>query len=147
MLRRSIRFKMNNYDDIIHLPHPVSKTHAPMSMMARAAQFAPFAALTGHNAAIAETARLTEEERSLSEMEQDELNRKMAWLQEHIGEKPLVSITHFVPDSRKAGGSIQQTAGHLKCIDLVEHLIILTDGQSIALRHVMNIMGESCSPL
>lgn len=131
---------MSNYDDIIHLPHPVSKTHPPMSMMARAAQFAPFAALTGHNAAIAETARLTEEEHDLSETEQDELNRKMAWLQEHISEQPAINITHFVPDGRKAGGAFRQTAGHLKRIAPVERLIILTDGQTIALQHTMNIL-------
>lgn len=129
----------DNYEDIINLPHPVSKTHPQMSMMARAAQFAPFAALTGHNAAIEETARLTDSERDLSEVEQGALNQKIAWLQEHIDEHPLITITHFVHDARKAGGAFVQTPGNLKTIDPVDQLLVLTDGHKIPLRGIMEI--------
>lgn len=128
-----------NYEDIINLPHPVSKTHPQMSMMARAAQFAPFAALTGHNAAIEETARLTDSERELSEMEQGGLNQKMAWLQEHIDEHPFITITHFVHDARKAGGAFVQTPGNLKSIDAVDQVLLLKDGTKISLRGILEI--------
>ena len=129
----------DTYEDIIDLPHPVSKTHPQMSMMARAAQFAPFAALTGHNAAIEETARLTDAERALDETERTYLNRKMAWLQEHIDEHPLVCITHFVHDRRKAGGAFVQTPGNLKTIDAVEHLLVMMDGTKVPLQGIMEI--------
>lgn len=130
---------MDNYEDIINLPHPVSKTHPQMSMMARAAQFAPFAALTGHNAAIEETARLTDSERELSEMEQGVLNQKMVWLQEHINEHPFITITHFVHDARKAGGTFVQTPGNLKSIDTIEQVLVLTDGTKVPLRGIMEV--------
>lgn len=130
---------MDNYEDIINLPHPVSKTHPQMSMMARAAQFAPFAALTGHNAAIEETARLTDSERELSEMEQRALNEKMAWLQQHIDEHPSVTITHFVRDVRKAGGAFIQTPGRLKSVDTIGQFLTLTDGTTLPLRGIMEI--------
>lgn len=133
--------KKGNYEDILNLPHPDPKTHPRMSMMARAAQFAPFAALTGHNAAIDETARLTESEPVLDEMEQGDLNRKIRWLQEHIEEHPFVRLTHFVPDSRKAGGSFAQTSANLKDIDIVEQEVKLTNGDRIALQ---SILGVDC---
>lgn len=132
----------DNYEDIINLPHPVSKTHPQMSMMARAAQFAPFAALTGHNAAIEETARLTDAERELGELEQGVLNQKMAWLQEHIDEHPQIIITHFVHDARKAGGTFVQTHGNLKSVDTVDQVVVLTDGTKVALNGIMEIEIE-----
>lgn len=110
-----------------------------MLMMARAAQFAPFAALTGHNAAIEETARLTDSERELSEMEQRALNEKMTWLQQHIDEHPSVTITHFVQDVRKAGGAFIQTPGRLKSVDTIGQLLTLTDGTTLPLRGIMEI--------
>lgn len=130
---------MDNYEDIINLPHPVSKTHPQMSMMARAAQFAPFAALTGHNAAIEETARLTDSERELGEMEQGALNMTMAWLKEHVDDHPFINITHFVHDARKAGGVFVQTSGNLKCIDTLSQEIIMTDGTKVPFRGIMEI--------
>ena len=83
------------YDDIIDLPHHVSERHPQMSMYNRAAQFAPFAALTGHKAAITEAARLTEAEQELSESDAEVLNRKLAYLQS-LDEKPTISVTYFV---------------------------------------------------
>ena len=93
----------SDYSDIIHLPHHVSKTHPQMSMHDRAAQFSPFAALTGYDSAILETARLTEEKITLNEDMQELLDIKFQQLLEHLSEKPLISITFFCPDKRKQG--------------------------------------------
>ncbi len=101
------------YDDIINLPHHVSERHPQMSMYNRAAQFAPFAALTGHDSAITEAARLTEAEEELSESDAEVLNRKLAYLQS-LDEKPTISVTYFVPDDKKEGGSYH-TYGDRDC--------------------------------
>ena len=93
--------KNNSYDDIINLPHPVSKKHPQMPLWDRAAQFAPFAALTGHEAAIKETARLTDERLELSEEAITQLNEKINIIRNNIGIEQKVSITYFVPDSKK----------------------------------------------
>ena len=95
---------MSEYDDIIHLPHHVSRIHPQMSMEDRAAQFSPFAALTGYDAAIVETARLTAQRVELDEYERQALNKKLQFISEHLNEHPKVSITCFVPDARKEGG-------------------------------------------
>ena len=100
------------YDDIIDLPHHVSERHPQMSMYNRAAQFAPFAALTGHNAAITEAARLTEAEQELSESDAEVL----AYLQS-LDEKPTISVTYFVPDDKKEGGSYHTATGIVKSVE------------------------------
>lgn len=87
----------SDYSDIIHLPHHISKTHPQMSMHDRAAQFSPFAALTGYDSAILETARLTEEKITLNEDLQELLDIQFQQLLEHLSEKPLISITFFLP--------------------------------------------------
>ncbi len=97
--------KNNSYDDIINLPHPVSKNHPQMPLRDRAAQFAPFAALTGHDAAIKETARLTDERLELSEEAIAQLNERINIIRNNIGIEQKVSITYFIPDAKKAGGS------------------------------------------
>lgn len=107
-----------------------------MSMENRAAQFAPFAALTGHDAAIVETARFTSEKPELSTVELDKLSRRLVYA---IEKDAVVRITYFQPDSIKQGGSYCQTEGKVKKIDKVDGLIILCDKQSIPLGHVMNI--------
>ncbi len=107
-----------------------------MSMANRAAQFAPFAALTGHDAAIVETARFTSEKPELSTVELDKLSRRLVYA---IEKDAVVRITYFQPDSIKQGGSYCQTEGKVKKIDKVDGLIILCDKQSIPLGHVMNI--------
>src|ERR1035437_4752031 len=96
---------MDPYDDIIHLPHHISTTHPHMSAYDRAAQFAPFAALTGHDAAIAETARLTERRVELDEYSKADLNQRLCIIQDRMDEQPEVSITYFQPDQRKTGGA------------------------------------------
>ena len=94
---------MPAYDDIIHLPHHVSQNHPQMSMHDRAAQFAPFAALTGYEAAVRETARLTAEKRELDAQEAEELNRRLTELAARLPDHPEVTVEYFVPDDRKAG--------------------------------------------
>lgn len=126
----------NPYEDIIHLPHPTSKNHPRMSIQERAAQFSPFAALTGHAAAIAETARLTDRKIELDEDTRAELDRRQAILLEHISEQPEVTVTWFRPDEKKDGGAYLTTTGRLKKIDQVERVLVLTDGARIPLDDV-----------
>ena len=96
---------MSVCDDIIHLPHHVSQNHPQMPLRDRAAQFAPFAALTGYEAAVGETARLTAERRELDAQEAAELNRRLTDLAARLKDRPEVTIEYFVPDERKAGGA------------------------------------------
>ena len=124
------------YDDIIDLPHHVSKSHPQMSMYNRAAQFAPFAALTGHDAAITEAARLTDAELELSESDAEVLNRKLAYLQS-LDEKPTISVTYFVPDDRKKGGSYHTTSGIPD-----EGVLQFEDGTGISICRIRGIEGE-----
>jgi len=130
---------MNEYDDIINLPHHVSKVHPKMSMMNRAAQFAPFAALTGHSAAIEETARLTDEQHELADEDSDALNQKMAYLRETINEHPIITITYFEPDRKKAGGMYKSIEGQLKNIDDYNQSIVLKSGEVIFLKSILDI--------
>lgn len=129
----------DSYDDIINLPHHVSKSHAQMSMMNRAAQFAPFAALTGHSAAIEETARLTDEQHELADEDSDALNQKMAYLRETINEHPIITITYFEPDRKKAGGMYKSIEGQLKNIDDYNQSIVLKSGEVIFLKSILDI--------
>ena len=128
-----------DYNDIIHLPHHVSKCHPQMSMEARAAQFAPFSALTGYSSALRETARLTNEQISLDENSIEELNRQMMTLQSKLEESPLVSITYYQPDKKKKGGSYQLAEGKLKTIDESKQHIHLDDGTCIAFQTILEI--------
>jgi hypothetical protein len=130
---------MNEYDDIINLPHHVSSRHPQMSMMNRAAQFAPFAALTGHAAAIEETARLTDEQHELADEGNEILNQKMAFLRENLHEHPLVTITYFEPDKKKAGGAYKTIEGQLQNIDDYNQSIVLKSGEVIPLKSVLDL--------
>ena len=114
------------YEDIVTLPHHVSGRHTPMPMIKRAAQFAPFAALTGHEDAVAETARLTEDRIVLTEDAAQELNREIT---DALAGGLEIRIVHFVPDEKKAGGSYRETAGKIRKIEMGE--IVLEDGQRI----------------
>ena len=128
--------KNNSYDDIINLPHPVSKNHPQMPLRDRVAQFAPFAALTGHDAAIKETARLTDERLELSEEVIAQLNEKINIIRNNIGIEQNVSITYFIPDEKKAGGS------YVKKVDEYEHTIIMTDQTVIPIEQISDIKCE-----
>ena len=131
---------MAEYDDIINLPHPVSKIHPRMSLWNRAAQFAPFAALTGYDAAIDETARLTDVQKDLGEYEQELLNRKMSMLLEHIAENPTATLVYFEPDKYKSGGAYRTLTCQLKSLNEAEHVLVTTDGQKIPLAGIVEIL-------
>lgn len=129
----------DRYDDIIHLPHHFSKTRPQMSMMDRAAQFSPFAALTGYDAAIKETGRLTDEKIELGEETKAVLDRKQRYLSDMISVQPEITVTYFLPDERKSGGTYLSVTGKLKRIDEYERMMILTDGKKIPLDDIMDI--------
>ena len=114
------------YEDIVNLPHHVSGRHASMPLIKRAAQFAPFAALTGYDDAIAETARLTDDRIVVTEDAARELNRRITYALEYGLE---LRIVHFIPDERKAGGSYRETTGKIRKIEM--GIIVLEDGQRI----------------
>lgn len=125
------------YDDIINLPHPVSQRHPQMPLADRAAQFSPFAALTGLDAALQETARLTDQRITLDEYEQAELDKTLQALREAAPQHPAVQITYFQPDMRKAGGQYVTSVGHVKRIAEYEQQLILTEGTSIPLAEII----------
>lgn len=129
----------HQYDDIIGLPHHVSGKRAGMSRTDRGAQFSPFAALTGFDAAIEETARLTESRVELSESEQEILNEKIRRIQEDLPRQPEIALTFFRPDSRKQGGAYVRVTGRVKKIDLYCRMVRLTDGTGIPLDEIIQI--------
>ena len=131
-----------NYDDIIALPHPEPRTHPRMSLHDRAAQFSPFAALTGHSAAIAETGRLTASRITLDESEIARVDAALQRLRELLPQAPAVSITYFVPDERKAGGSYQTVTGVVRRIDTVNSVLLLTDRREIPIADIFDITIE-----
>ncbi len=134
--------KMNdeyNYDDMINLPHPVSKKHPQMPLYDRAAQFSPFAALTGHEEAIRETARQTEAWVDLDEDRKEELNEKMQEIVEHLNEAPEVTLTYFKEDEKKEGGSYVTVTGRIKKWREYEQQLVLEDGTVVALEKVFGI--------
>ena len=130
------------YDDILHLPHPTSVKHPRMPIFERAAIFSPFAALTGHAGAIAETARLTDQKMELDEDTKAELDRRQAVLLEHISEQPEITVTWFQPDERKDGGAYLTATGRLKKLDEIQRVLVLTDGTEISLDDVAGIESD-----
>ena len=140
--------RMNNrYNEIINLPHHVSKTRPQMPMSDRAAQFAPFAALTGYDAAIKETGRLTDERIELDEESLTALNVRYQMLTDALEKRPEVRITYFKPDERKAGGAYVTTVGEVRKIDDFEQTIIMQDGTRIPMDDVLSLEGELFSVL
>ena len=135
------------YDEIMGLPHHVSKTRPQMPMSDRAAQFAPFAALTGYDAAIKETGRLTDERIELDLEALSALDMKYQLLMEALDEAPEVTITYFQPDERKAGGKYVSAVGAVKKIDDFERRITMQDGAKIPMDDVLSIEGELFSVL
>ena len=131
---------MNNYDDIINLPHHISAKHPRLSKEQRAAQFAPFAALTGYGDAIKETARITEDRIELDEEEKKKIDNKILELKNKITEKPKVTITFFVPDTKKSGGEYVTIIGNLKRIDEYNKLLILEDKKKISIEDIIEIL-------
>lgn len=129
----------NPYDDIIELPHHVSTSHPHMEIIDRAAQFLPFAALTGHEAAIKETARLTNKRIELDENRKEVLNEKLMLVVERIDEQPVLSITYFEPDDKKDGGSYITVEGVVKKYDGYESQLVLLDGTQILIDDIIEI--------
>lgn len=131
------------YDDIIRLPHPTSAKHPRMPLADRAAQFSPFAALSGHSAALAETARLTDRQIELSDDDKAVLDQKQRILLEHIKEHPEISVTWFRPDEKKDGGQYITTTGRLKRIDEFNQVLLLAGDIKIPLIYVVDLSSET----
>ena len=127
------------YEDIVNLPHHVSDTHPRMSRHDRAGQFSPFAALTGHDAAVRETARLTDSRIETAEDRRYELDLKLQLLRPLLASRPEVTVTYFVPDSRKAGGAYRTVNGALRRLDTLKRIITLADGTEIPMDDVLDI--------
>ena len=132
----------DNYNDIIHLDRPVSKNHPQMPLESRAAQFAPFAALTGYDAAIQEAARLTDQQILMDEYHQQVLNDKYHQLLEQMSQQPTVTIYYFEVDTKKSGGAYQSVTGTVKSIDEYNQQLLMTDGQRIAFMTIMDMFFE-----
>ena len=130
------------YEDIINLPYHVSKTRPQMSMLDRAAQFSPFAALTGYDAAIKETGRLTDEKIELDEESLNILNMKFQVLVDSLADEPEVTFTYFKPDERKAGGAYIEVTGKVKKVDDFERVIVMQNGTKMPMDDILNIEGE-----
>ena len=127
------------YEDIIHLPHHVSSKRLQMSMADRAAQFSPFAALTGYDDAIQETGRLTEQKIELDEETLEKLDERFQILQEHLCEQLEVRFTYFKPDERKEGGTYLTVSGVVRKIKLYEREILLQDGTIIPVDDILKM--------
>lgn len=132
----------DNYDDIINLPHHVSVVHKPMSLQSRAAQFAPFAALTGYDEAIVEAARVTDVQVCLDENARELLDRKVAVLRDHIDCRPQLTVTYFVADSKKDGGHYCTLTGTLTKVDDLKRVLVLDSHIVIPLQDVLDVSSS-----
>jgi hypothetical protein len=130
------------YDDIINLPHHVSTTRPHMTAIDRAAQFSPFAALAGYDAAINETARLTDEKLELDDCMKDALSVRLQAIADRIEEHPEIAITYFQPDAKKNGGSYVTAISTVKKIDEYERVVVMTDGTAIPIDEIISIDGQ-----
>ena len=130
---------MGKYDDIINLPHFVSKKRPQMSLYQRSAQFAPFAALVGYDEAIEETARLVDKRIELSDEEIEKLNIKLQKIIENINNKPSISVTYFIPDTYKNGGKYVTITGILNKIKEYPYTLILEDNSEINVEDIFDI--------
>ena len=132
---------MGKYDDIINLKRPVSK-HPKMSLYQRAAQFAPYAALTGYEGQVKETARLTDRRIDIDDGLREILNNKLNYIVDKIHDNPLVSITYFVEDKKKDGGKYKTKEGTIKRIDVVNQEVIFTDKIKIYMKDILSISSD-----
>lgn len=133
----------NPYEDMLELSHPVSKIHPQMPRRDRAAQFAPFAALTGYEEAVREAARFTEEKMILDEDSKEQLDWKLRCLQEKVKEKPTITVTYFMKDEKKKGGKYVTVTGVLKKIDSYTHQFVLESGEEIPLEDIVSLEFEN----
>jgi len=137
----------SRYDDIIHLPHPISPRHPRMSVRSRAAQFAPFAALSGYGDAIDETGRLTDRQILPDESEVSSLERRLQLLWENLAAQPRAIFTYFRPDERKSGGAYFTVEGTVKKIDPIEKAVTLQRGTVIPMEDLLSVESELFSLL
>ena len=131
-----------SYDDIISLPHHVSTTRPHMSTIDRAAQFSPFAALTGYDAAVKETARLTDERVELDEYMRDALSDRLQIIADRLKECPEIEITYFQPDVKKNGGAYVTAISAVKKIDEYKRIVVMTDGTAIPIDEIISLDGQ-----
>lgn len=129
----------DRYNDIINLPHYQSKKRPHMSTYDRAAQFSPFSALTGHDEAIKETARLTDKKTELDETAKTILNEKFTFIMEHIYDQPEITVTYFIPDSLKSGGMYVDYTGKVKKYDYLNRVLYFTDNTEIKVDDIIEI--------
>lgn len=132
----------NEYEDIIDLPHHTSKKHPRMSLEARSAQFAPFAALTGYDEVLIETARLTNERIEIDETIKVIIDSKLQIIKEHIKEMPLITFMYFVPDTKKDGGKYVTITGNVKKIEEYRNVLVLDNKIEIPIDEIIDINGE-----
>ena len=135
------------YVDIINMPHHTSQTRPRMSMINRAAQFSPFAALTGYDAAVKETARLTDNQIELDECAKEMLSDKLQIITEHLDDMPQITFIYFEPDKKKSGGAYCSVTGKVKEIDEYERIVKLMDGTKIPIQHICGIESDLFSEL
>ena len=132
----------SKYDDIINLPHHTSNKHPQMTLEARAAQFAPFAALTGYDDAVNESARLTKERIELDDEANSILNNKIQMIKEQIKTRPTIVFTYFIPDLKKDGGKYVTVTGIVRKIDEYRQIIILEDKTEMPINEIISITGD-----
>ncbi len=135
-------YSEDNYEDIINLPRHVSPTRHPMSDHDRAAQFSPFAALTGYDNYIKEEARLTRSKKELTEEEKQEVEQRLQFL-DSCGGNPLIEVTYFKADNKKSGGSYESVTAEFKRVDLSELNLILKSGEKIPIRDILSIESDA----
>lgn len=131
--------KDNRYADIIDLPHHTSSKHPRMSAIARAAQFSPFAALTGYDAEIKETARLTDEKIELDEDSVNDINAKLQYIKDNIDDNPEITLEYFVPDKKKSGGAYLTLNDRVRIIDEYERSIVFVSGKRVMIDDIYRI--------
>ena len=132
----------HRYDSIKKLPHHQSATRPHMSLNDRAAQFSPFAALTGYEDAVAEAARLTDTKIELDEYAKGAINERLNAIQDTLDEQPEVSITYYLPDKKKSGGAYIMVTGYVKKVDEYEHIVVMRDGTNVPIDDISEIDGE-----
>ena len=135
--------KTSKYDKILNAPPWEPRSQPRMPLSKRAAQFQPFDPLEGYDEAVTETARETDAERYLDETTVASLNATLAELNARIKEQPAVTVTYFVPDTKKSGGAYQTLSGKLKKLDELNEEMTLTDGTRIPLKHIITLSGKT----
>ncbi len=130
---------MSNYDDIINHPHHQSSTRPHMSLYDRAAQFSPFAALTGYEESVVETARLTNERIDLTDDAIEIINNKLRYLEDNIANRPKINVTYFVPDELKEGGEYVTVEKSIKKIDTYENILVFEDNSKVCITDILDL--------